>query len=76
MRVLTLLAQQDDALEGACACALLIVVDVTSRPVPGAGHPFATFDRETIEGQDDEDITCMVAEYDPAQEFEVVLLGD
>ena len=51
-----------------------IVVDVTSQPVPGAGHPFAYFSQETIEKQDDEDITRMVAEYDPAQEFVVVLL--
>ena len=29
-----------------------IVVDVTSQPVPGAGHPFAYFTHETIEKQD------------------------
>jgi len=51
-----------------------IVVDVTSQPVPGAGHPFAYFDQEIIEGQDDRDVTRIVAEYDPAQEFVVVLL--
>jgi hypothetical protein len=51
-----------------------IVVDVMSQPVPGAGHPFGYFSQETIEQQDDEDITRMVAEYDPAQEFVVVLL--
>jgi hypothetical protein len=51
-----------------------IVVDVTSQPVPGAGHPFGYFSQETIAEQDDEDITRMVAEYDPAQEFVVVLL--
>jgi len=28
-----------------------IVVDVTSQPVPGAGHPFAYFGQEAIEGQ-------------------------
>jgi len=32
-----------------------IVVDVTSQPVPGAGHPFAYFDQEIIERQDDVD---------------------
>jgi hypothetical protein len=51
-----------------------IVVDVTSQPVPGAGHPFAYFSQETIEKQEDEEITRMVAEYDPAHEFVVVLL--
>jgi hypothetical protein len=51
-----------------------IVVDITSQPVPGAGHPFGYFTQETIAEQDDEDITRMVAEYDPAQEFVVVLL--
>jgi len=51
-----------------------IVVDVTSQPLPGAGHPFAYFDQETIEQQDDRDVTRIVAEYDPAQEFVVVLL--
>jgi hypothetical protein len=51
-----------------------IVVDVTSQPVPGAGHPFAYFPQEQIEEQDDEDIRRMVAEYDPTQEFVVVLL--
>ena len=52
-----------------------IVADVTSQPVPGAGHPFAYFNQETIEGQDDEDVTRIVAEYDPAEEFVVVLLN-
>ena len=51
-----------------------IVVDVTSQPLPGAGHPFAYFDQEIIEQQDDRDVTRIVAEYDPAQEFVVVLL--
>ena len=51
-----------------------IVVDVTSQPVPGAGHPFAYFGQEAIEGQDDRDVTRIVAEYDPEQEFVVVLL--
>ena len=51
-----------------------IVIDVTSQPVPGAGHPFGYFAQETIERQDDDDITRIVAEYDPTQEFVVVLL--
>jgi len=51
-----------------------IVVDTTIQPVPGAGNPFGYFPQELIEQQDDEDITRMVAEYDPTQEFVVVLL--
>ena len=51
-----------------------IVVDTTIQPMPGAGNPFGYFPQELIEGQDDEDITRMVAEYDPTQEFVVVLL--
>jgi hypothetical protein len=51
-----------------------IVVDVTSQPVPGAGHPFGYFSQEQIEELGDEDTNCMVTEYEPAQEFVVVLL--
>ena len=51
-----------------------IVVDTTSQAMHGAGHPFAYFNQETIEGQDDEDIRRVVAEYDPTQEFVVVIL--
>ena len=51
-----------------------IVVDTTSQSMPGAGHPFGYFLQEQIEEQGDEDITRMVGEYDPTQEFVVVLL--
>jgi hypothetical protein len=51
-----------------------IVVETTLEPIPGAGNPFAYFPQEQIEEQDDEDIRRMVAEYDPTQEFVVVLL--
>jgi len=51
-----------------------IVVDTTLEPIPGAGHPFGYFSQEQIEQQDDEDIIRIVAEYDPTQEFVVVLL--
>jgi len=51
-----------------------IVVDTTLEPVPGAGNPFAYFPQEQIEKRDDEDPTRIVAEYDPAREFVVVLL--
>jgi hypothetical protein len=51
-----------------------IVVETTLEPIPGAGNPFAYFPQQQIEEQDDEEITRMVAEYDPTQEFVVVLL--
>jgi hypothetical protein len=51
-----------------------IVIETTLEPIPGAGNPFAYFPQEQIEEQDDEDIRRMVAEYDPTQEFVVVLL--
>jgi hypothetical protein len=58
----------DDARRGA------IVVDTTLEPVPGAGNPFAYFAQEWVEEQGDEDTQRMVAEYDPIQEFVIVLL--
>jgi hypothetical protein len=42
-----------------------IVVDTTSIPVEGMGHPFAYYLQNTIEETDDEDTKRMVAEYDP-----------
>jgi len=51
-----------------------IVVDTTSRPILGAGHPFGYFPQERIEEQGDEDTGRIVAEYDPIREFVVVLL--
>ena len=51
-----------------------IVVDTTSQAMPGAGHPFGYFSQEQIEELGDEDTNCMVTEYEPAQEFVVVLL--
>jgi len=51
-----------------------IIVDTTSQPVPGAGHPFGYFSQDQIEELGDEDTSRMVAEYDPTQEFVVVLL--
>ena len=50
-----------------------IVVDTTSRPT-GEGHPFAYFNQELVEKEDDEDIKRMVREYNPKAEFIVVLL--
>jgi hypothetical protein len=51
-----------------------MVVDTTLQPVPGTGHPFAYFPQDQVEEQGDEDTRRMVAEYDPIQEFVVVLL--
>ena len=51
-----------------------IVVDTTSQAMPGAGHPFGYFSQDQIEELGDEDTNCMVTEYEPAQEFVVVLL--
>jgi hypothetical protein len=51
-----------------------IVVDTTLEPVPGAGNPFAYFSQEQVEERGNEDTQRMVAEYDPRQEFVVVLL--
>jgi hypothetical protein len=52
-----------------------IVVDTTSQAMPGVGHPFGYFFQEQIEELGDEDTNCMVTEYEPAQEFVVVLLN-
>ena len=51
-----------------------IVVDTTLEPVAGAGNPFAYFSQEQVEERGNEDTQRMVAEYDPTQEFVVVLL--
>ena len=50
-----------------------IVVDTTSRPT-GEGNPFGYLSQAEIDQHDDEDIKRMVQEYDPANEFVVVLL--
>jgi len=51
-----------------------MVVDTTCQPVPGAGNPFVYLSQEQVEEQGNEDTRRMVAEYDPTQEFVVVLL--
>ena len=51
-----------------------IVVDTTMVPVPGAGNPFAYFSQGQVEEHGNEDTQRMVAEYDPTQEFVIVLL--
>ncbi|MCZ7545093.1 MAG: hypothetical protein M5R40_16920 [Anaerolineae bacterium] len=50
-----------------------LVVDTTSRPT-GEGNPFGYFPKEVLDLFEDEDIARMVGEYDPEQEFVVVLL--
>ena len=40
---------------------------------PGAGTPFAYFSQEQVEERGNEDTVCQVSEYDPTQEFVVVL---
>ena len=50
-----------------------IVVDTTSRPT-GEGHPFGYMPQAEVESRDDEDIKRMVREYDPQQQFVVVML--
>lgn len=51
-----------------------IVVDTTSQPIPGAGHPFGYFSREQLEEHDDEDTKRLVREYNPKKEFVVMLI--
>jgi ABC-type polar amino acid transport system ATPase subunit len=42
--------------------------------VPGAGHLFGYFPQEQVEERGDEDAVRQMSEYNPAQEFVVVLL--
>ncbi len=51
-----------------------IVVDTTIQPLPDAGHPFGYLAQETVQEDLDEDTRRMVQEYEPAQEFVLVLL--
>jgi hypothetical protein len=51
-----------------------LVVDTTSQPVEGGGHPFGYFPQDVIEQQGDEDTQRLVREYDPPTEFVSVLL--
>ena len=51
-----------------------LVIDTTIQPLPGAGHPFGYFSQEQVEEAANEDTRRMVKEYDPMQEFVLVLL--
>ena len=50
-----------------------VVVDITSRPT-GEGHPFGYFPKEVLDELGDEDTRRMVQEYNPENEFVVLLL--
>jgi hypothetical protein len=51
-----------------------VVVDTTSVPVEGMGHPFGYYLQATIEEAGDDDVQRMVQEYQPNTEFVIVLL--
>ena|SRR3990172_8139900 len=51
----------------------VIVVDTTVRPAEGVGHPFGYLSRDGISQIDDEDTSRMVGEYDPENEFVILL---
>lgn len=51
-----------------------IVVDTTVQPLPDQGHPFGYFTQKQIEEFDDQDTQRMVRDYNPGQEFVIVLL--
>lgn len=51
-----------------------IVTDTTMQPEPGRGNPFGYFPQEVIETGDDDDLKRLVREYEPEQEFVVLLL--
>lgn len=51
-----------------------IVVDTTTQPIPGIGHPFGYFDQDIVEADFDEYTKRMVKNYEPAEEIVIVLL--
>ena len=51
-----------------------LVVDTTTRPVEGGGHPFGYFPQQAIEAEGDQDTRRLVREYQPPAEFVTVLL--
>ena len=53
-----------------------IVVDTTSQPISGAGHPFGYFSHEQLQEHDDEDTKRLVREYNPRKEFVVMLIKE
>ncbi len=53
-----------------------IVVDTTQQPDRGGGHPFAYFSQEQLEDFDDKETQRLVREYNPKNEFVVMLLKE
>src|SRR5579859_3610631 len=51
-----------------------IMVDTTSQPQPGRGNPFGYLPEPEIAKLQDEDVTRMVSQYDPASELVILLL--
>ena len=51
-----------------------IVVDITSQPIPGGGHPFGYVVQDEIERSGDEDAKRLVREYEPIEQELVVML--
>ena len=51
-----------------------VVVDTTSQPIAGGGHPYTYFPQEEIEESGDEDTKRLVRQYDPSTDFVVMLL--
>jgi hypothetical protein len=52
----------------------VIVVDTTQQPDPNAANPMYYIVSTQVEQTDDEDTKRMLREYDPSQEFVVLLL--
>ena len=51
-----------------------IVIDTTSQPLSGSGHPFGYFSQVNLEEYDDEDIKRLIREYDRPVELVLELL--
>ena len=60
------------AFEDVGRCA--IAVDTTIQPIPGEGHPLASFLQERVEGHGDQDTQRIVTEYDPGMKLVLILL--
>jgi hypothetical protein len=51
-----------------------IVVDTTSQPTEGKGHPFGYFSQADLAQLEDEDTDRMLKNYDPEKEFVILLI--
>lgn len=54
----------------------VLMIDVTTQPVPGRGNPFGYVLLEQLATFADEDTLDMVQAYDPEQEFVLLLLKE